>query len=199
MGTRSRNRYGHSLLKVLEVFPCGAQRVVELPPPEFEVSPRAGKSQCICLCKKAVKLILYYTTPKHTCFIRKDSKYTPWPECPYASRLFAVWDKLRFSDKPLKQFKPLPHVLLKIQPWLSCGFLKYASNYCHAWGAGKPSVWMARFQPKSGRHAVPGVGVLSEPCVDYWEIVKIILKKSKVPPLQRNLALWFWLEHHFFL
>lgn len=41
------------------------------------------------------------------------------------------------SDKPLKQFKPLLCVLFKIQPWLSCGFLKYASNYCHAWVAGK--------------------------------------------------------------
>lgn len=79
-----------------------------------------------------------------------------------------------FSDKPLKQFKHPPHVLFKIQPWLSCGFLKYASNYCHAWGAGKPPFWKARLQPESDSHAVPGVGVLSEPCVDYWEIVKII-------------------------
>lgn len=36
MGTRSRNRFECRLLKVLEIFPCGAQlRVVELPPPEF--------------------------------------------------------------------------------------------------------------------------------------------------------------------
>lgn len=125
-----------------------------------------------------VKLILYYTTSKHTYFIRKDSKCTSWPDCPYASRVFAVWDKLWFSDKPLRQFKSLPLVSFKIQPWLSCRFLKYANKYCHAWGAGKPSAWMARLQPESGRHAAPAVGVLSEPCVDYWEIVKIILKKN---------------------
>lgn len=65
----------------------------------------------------------------------------------------------------------------RIQSWLSSGFLKYASNYCYAWEAGELPVWMARLS-----HAVAGMGVLSEPCVDYREIVKIIWKKkSKVP------------------
>lgn len=35
MGTWSKNRFEHSLWEVLEIFPCGAQQVVELPQPEF--------------------------------------------------------------------------------------------------------------------------------------------------------------------
>lgn len=101
------------------------------PPAWVLVSPKAGKTQCVCRRKKAHFILYRFQT---RAFYQERFEILPLTRVSLRFQCVCSVRPAWLSEQPLKQFKPLPRVLFEIQPWLSCGFPKYSMP---CMGAGK--------------------------------------------------------------